>query len=374
MRERAQSEEGELDFDVLFLLTTLILMVVGTVMVYSSSFFVSKEMCGDGMAFTQRRLIHLVIGVSIMLGIMCMDYRRLLSRPLVYILLLSGIISLILCFVPGIGLTAGHAKRWVRIAFINYQASELTKIALILYLSFFLSRKTKSITDFSTGVMPVLMVSLLNGFLIFIEPDFGTAAIIFIWSILVLFIAGMRWLHLFYLLLASAPVGVSLMVLKPYRMARLLAFLNPWQDMQGIGYQIIQSLVAFSKGGILGTGLGEGTQKLFFLPAPHTDFIFSVVGEEIGFLGVTGVIILFGIWIWRGLAIARGTNDAFGFYLATCSVSLVGLQAVINMGVAMSLFPTTGIALPFFSYGGTTLLTSLIASGLILSVSRGARL
>jgi cell division protein FtsW len=184
----------------------------------------------------------------------------------------------------------------------------------------------------------------------------------------------MRWSHLFYLLLASAPVGVILMMLKPYRMARLLAFMNPWQDMQGIGYQIIQSLVAFSKGGILGTGLGEGTQKLFFLPAPHTDFIFSVVGEEIGFLGVTGVIILFGIWIWRGLAIARGTNDAFGFYLATCSVSLVGLQAVINMGVAMSLFPTTGIALPFFSYGGTTLLTSLIASGLILSVSRGARL
>jgi cell division protein FtsW len=374
MRERAHSEEDELDFDVLFLLTTLILMVVGTVMVYSSSFFVSKEMYGDGMALTQRRLIHLVIGVSIMLGIMCMDYRRLLSRPLVYILLLSGIISLILCFVPGIGFSAGHAKRWVRIAFINYQASELTKIALILYLSYFLSRKTKSIADFSTGVMPILMVSSLNAFLILIEPDFGTAAIIFIWSILVLFIAGMRWSHFFYLLLASAPVGVILMVLKPYRMTRLLAFMNPWQDMQGIGYQIIQSLVAFSKGGILGTGLGEGTQKLFFLPAPHTDFIFSVVGEEIGFLGVTGVIILFGIWIWRGLAIARGTNDAFGFYLATCSVSLVGLQAVINMGVAMSLFPTTGIALPFFSYGGTTLLTSLIASGLILSVSRGARL
>lgn len=374
MRARAQNEHTEVDFDVLFLLTTLTLLVVGTVMVYSSSYFIAKETYGNGLALTQRRLTHLLIGVGIMAGMMYVDYRKLLNRTLIYALLLAGIVSLVLCFIPGIGLTAGHAKRWVHFGFINYQASELTKIALLLYLPYFLSRKAKSIEDFSTGVLPILIVSGIAALLILIEPDFGTAAIIGSWAILVLFVAGMRWKHLISLLSIMAPAAAILMWVAPYRRMRLLAFLDPWKDMQGIGYQIVQSLVSFSKGGLAGTGLGEGTQKLFFLPAPHTDFIFSVLGEEIGFLGVAGVIVLFGIWIWRGLAIARATNDAFGFYLATCAVVLVGLQAVINMGVTLSLFPTTGIALPFFSYGGTTLMTTMIASGLILSVSRGARL
>jgi cell division protein FtsW len=374
MRKGIDSSNQEIDFDVVFLLSTLMLLLVGTVMVYSASFFVSKENWGEGTALTLRRMWHLIIGVAIMLGVMHIDYRKLLNRTLIYGLLTAGIISLVLCFVPGIGMSAGHARRWVHLIFFNYQASELTKIALILYMASFLARKAKDIDDFSTGVLPILLVCGIAALLVLVEPDFGTAAIIGSWAIITLFVAGMRWKHLGIILSAGIPAAAILMVIEPYRKARLTAFINPWEDMQGIGYQIIQSLVAFSKGGLLGTGLGEGSQKLFFLPAPHTDFIFSVLGEEIGFLGVAGVIALFAIWIWRGLAIAKATNDAFGFYLAICCVTLVGLQAVINMGVALSFFPTTGIALPFFSYGGTTLITTMIASGLVLSVSKGARL
>jgi len=374
MREGIDSRNEELDFDVVFLLSTLMLLVVGTVMVYSASFFISKENFGAGTALTLRRIWHLAVGLVIMLGIMHIDYRKLLNRTLIYGLLAAGIVSLVLCFIPGVGMSAGHARRWVHLVFFNYQASELTKIALLLYMASFLARKAKDINDFSTGVLPILLIGGISAFLVLIEPDFGTAAIIGCWAIITLFVAGMRWKHLAMILAAGIPAAGILMVIEPYRKARLTAFINPWDDMQGIGYQIIQSLVAFSKGGLFGSGLGEGSQKLFYLPAPHTDFIFSVLCEEIGFLGVAGVIALFGIWIWRGLAIAKATNDAFGFYLAVCSVTLVGLQAVINMGVALSLFPTTGIALPFFSYGGTTLITTMIASGLVLSVSKGARL
>jgi len=373
MRKKKQ-EEQEIDFDIIFLLVTLVLLVIGTVMVYSSSFFLSKELYKSGILITKKHLIHVVLGMCVMLGVMCTDYRRFSSRPLVYLAMLGSILALCLCFVPGIGINGGHARRWIKIAHFSFQASELAKIALILFLAQFLAKKPKLINEFSSVILPVLIITGCMVLLIFVEPDFGTAATIGLWSILVLFIAGMRWKHLALVIFSVAPVGAGLMVLEPYRRNRLLAFINPWDDMQGIGYQIIQSLVAFAKGGISGSGLGEGAQKLFFLPAPHTDFILSVVGEELGFLGVLSVIALFGIWVWRGFKIALATNDNFGFFLVVSSVSLIGLQAIINMGVAMSVLPTTGIALPFFSYGGSTLLTTMFISGLILSVSRRARL
>ncbi len=368
------SDEHEIDFDIFFLLATLLLLVMGTVMVYSSSFFVSKEILGSGSAMIRKHLFHVIVGTSIMLVFMSMDYRRLASRPLVFLAVAAGIAGLILCFVPGIGISGGHSRRWVRVCGFSFQASELVKVALVIYLANFLSRKSRSISDFRTGILPVMLITLVIAILIFIEPDFGTAATLGIWVIGVLFIAGMRLKHLGLLGAAVVPAAAALMMLEPYRRARLTAFINPWDHMQGIGYQIIQSMVAFAKGGLTGTGLGEGTQKLFFLPAPHTDFILSVVGEELGLLGVLMVIFLFGVWIWRGFRIALSTNDAFGFYLVVAAVSLIGLQAVINMGVAMSVLPTTGLALPFFSYGGSTLIATMTISGLVLSVSRRARL
>lgn len=367
------AEDQELDFDVIFLLATLLLLVLGTVMVYSASFFVSKEMFGTGIAMTKKHMFHIIAGTVVMLTIMSIDYRRFASPGLLIVGLAGGVAALILCFVPGIGVTGGHAKRWVRVLGFSFQSSELIKIVLILFMAQFLTRKAKNIEDFKTGILPALIVVAVCGMLIFLEPDFGTAATLGLWALIVLFIAGMRLKHLFLLFSAAVPCAVVMMILEPYRRARLTAFIDPWADRHGIGYQIIQSMVAFAKGGCFGAGLGEGTQKLFFLPAPHTDFILSVVGEELGLLGVLAVIALFGIWMWRGFAIARSTNDTFGFNLVVASVTLVALQAVINMGVAMSVLPTTGLALPFFSYGGSTLVTTMVISGFILSVSRRAR-
>ncbi|MBN2298822.1 MAG: putative lipid II flippase FtsW [Deltaproteobacteria bacterium] len=364
----------EMEFDFIFLMTTLALLVMGTIMIFSASYFVSKELCGSSIYLMKKHLAHLLIGTIFMVGIMKIDYRRFNSRPFILLLLVFAIGALIGCFIPGIGLTGGHAKRWVHISSFNFQASELVKVALIFYLASYLTKKGKRIEDFSYGILPALVIVGFCALLIFIEPDFGTAATIGVWAVAVMFIAGMRWKHLLFMFLAGLPLGVLMMILEPYRRARLLAFINPWEDMQGIGYQIIQSLVAFANGGFIGSGLGESTQKLFFLPAPHTDFILSVLGEELGFIGIGVVITLFGTWIWRGLSIATATNDSFGFYLVVASVCLIGLQAVINMGVAMSVFPTTGIALPFLSYGGSTLVTTMMISGIILSVSRRARL
>ena len=368
-----EEQEREIDFDVIFFFATMALLVMGTVMIFSSSYFISKELYGNGTAMTRKHLIHVVLGTVAMVGIMSTDYRKFCSRPLVLLGLLGSVIALVLCFVPGIGHAGGHSRRWVGIGAFTFQASELVKLALILFVANFFSKKSKNVKDLAT-VVPVLAIVAIMCLLIFIEPDFGTAAAIGIWSILVLFIAGIRWKHLLLILGISIPTGTILMLLEPYRKARLTAFLNPWSDMLGIGYQIIQSMVGFAKGGIFGSGLGEGSQKLFYLPAPHTDFILSVVGEELGFIGVALVAALFGVWIWRGFSIAQATNDAFGFYLVVASVSIVGLQAVLNMGVALSVFPTTGIALPFFSYGGSPLLSTMCICGLILSVSRRARL
>jgi len=363
-----------MEFDFIFLMTTLALLVMGTIMIFSASYFVSKELFGSSIHLMIKHLVHLLLGAILMAGIMKTDYRRFNSRTFILLLLISGIGALIGCFIPGIGLTGGHANRWIHISSFNFQASEAVKVALIFYLASYLAKKAKRVEDFSYGILPALMIIGLCSLLIFIEPDFGTAATIIVWAIAVLFIAGMRWKHLLFLFLAGLPLVVLMMILEPYRRARLLAFMNPWEDMQGIGYQIIQSMVAFANGGIIGSGLGESTQKLFFLPAPHTDFILSVLGEELGFIGLVVVLALFGTWIWRGLSIAKATNDSFGFYLVIASVCLIGLQAIINMGVSMSLFPTTGIALPFFSYGGSTLVTTMLISGIILSVSRRARL
>ncbi len=364
----------EMDFDMVFLMATLMLLVMGTVMIFSSSYFISKEMYNDSFAMIGRHLFHLMVGIVAMGCLIRVDYRRFNTRFFVLFALGAGIIACILCFVPGIGVMGGHARRWIRVPFLTVQASEIMKIALIFYLSYSLCKKTKNIHDYRYGVLPILAVVGVSALLILIEPDFGTAATIGIWSFFILFIAGMRIKHLILTLLIILPIGVLTMLLEPYRKARLLAFMNPWEDMYGIGYQTVQSMVALASGGVFGSGLGEGTQKLFFLPAPHTDFILSVLGEELGFIGVLFIVALFGFWIWRGYTIAMATNDGFGFLLVVSAVSLIGLQAIVNMGVAMSVFPTTGIALPFFSYGGSSLVTAMVASGIVLSVSRRARL
>jgi len=369
-----EEQEREIDFDVVFFLATMALLVMGTVMIFSSSYFISKELYGNGIVMTKKHLIHVVVGTITMIGIMSWDYRKLGSGNIILFTLLASALALVLCFVPHIGHAGGHSRRWIGYGPLTIQASELAKVALILFVAKFLSRKSHNIGDFARGPLPVLVIVAFMCMLIFIEPDFGTAAAIGIWSVMLLFMAGMRWKHFLILLGAGIPLGLGALLWKPYRRIRLTVFLDPWKDMMGYGYQIIQSLVAFANGHLFGSGLGEGTQKLFYLPAPHTDFILSVVGEELGFLGVILVAILFGIWIWRGFSIAQATNDSFGFHLVIAGVCLIGLQAILNMGVALSMLPTKGIPLPFFSYGGSPLLSTMCICGLILSVSRRARL
>jgi cell division protein FtsW len=361
-----------IDFDMVFLLTTLMLLVLGTIMIFSSSYFISKENSGSSLAMTIKHIAHLGLGVVVMGIIIRTDYRKFNNRKFVMPLLAFGILCCALCFIPGIGVMGGHARRWVRLG-ITLQASEVAKISLVFYLAYYLSKKNRRIEDFAYGVMPLLAIVCLSSGLVFLEPDFGTALIIGMWAMFILFIAGMQLKHLAGLFGVGVPLVIILMILEPYRRARLTAFMHPWEDMQGISYQIVQSMVAFANGGFTGSGLGEGTQKLFFLPAPHTDFIFSVLAEELGFMGVAFVLVLFGIWIWRGITIALATNDSFGFYLSISAISIVAIQAIVNMSVSMSLFPTTGVTLPFFSYGGSSLMTVFITSGLVLSVSRGAR-
>ncbi|MCU0575258.1 MAG: putative lipid II flippase FtsW [Desulfobacterota bacterium] len=364
----------EIDFDVIFFLATMALLVLGTVMIFSSSYFISKELYGNGITMTKKHLLHVALGTVAMLGIMSIDYRKLSNRNLVLFALAGSALALVLCFAPVIGRSGGHAQRWIGIGPASIQASELAKMALILFIANYLSRKSRTMDDFARGPLPALAIVAVMCLLIFIEPDFGTAASLGIWSVMLLFIAGMRTKHLLILVGTGVPLGLAGMLMEPYRRARLTAFLDPWGDMLGIGYQIIQSMVGFANGRFFGSGLGEGTQKLFYLPAPHTDFILAVVGEEMGFIGVVLVAGLFGIWIWRGFSIAMATNDSFGYHLVIASVCLIGLQAIFNMGVALSLLPTKGIPLPFFSYGGSPLLSTMCICGVILSVSRRARL
>ncbi|HOM28901.1 MAG TPA: putative lipid II flippase FtsW [Deltaproteobacteria bacterium] len=375
MRPRDQAAHVlEIDFDVIFFLVTVVLIMMGTVMILSSSFFISKERLGSGLGLFARHLAHLVVGAVAMIAAMAVDYRRLARGKLVYALVACAVILLVCCFIPGIGRAGGHAKRWVDLGFFVVQASEFAKLSLVLYFAYHLSRKSRLMHDFSRGALPLLLVVAVVCLLIFAEPDFGTAATVGLWSLGMLVMGGMPLKHLLVLCGTVLPLGLVGLLWEPYRRVRIITFLDPWKDMLGSGYQIIQSMVAFANGGVLGAGLGEGSQKLFYLPEPHTDFILAVVGEETGFLGVLLVTCLFGLWIWRGFSIAQATNDAFGYYAALASVSLVGLQAIINMGVELCLLPTKGLPLPFFSYGGSTLISTMSLCGLVLSVSRRARL
>jgi cell division protein FtsW len=364
----------EVDFDAVFFITTAALAVMGTVMVFSSSYFVSKEIYSSGLAMTARHAAHMALGIVAMFALMAIDYRILSDRRIVFGALVLGVASLVCCFMPVIGHSGGHSRRWVGFGPMVFQASEAAKISLVIFFSHHLSRKSGLMGDFAKGPLPVLIIVSIVCALIFFEPDFGTAATIGMWTLAMLFMGGMAPRHLLILIGSCVPVGLWGLLSEPYRRARITAFLDPWRDPLDTGYQLIQSMVAFANGGVFGSGLGEGSQKLFYLPAPHTDFILSVVGEEAGFLGVLTVAFLFALWIRRGFSIALATNDSFGYYMVLSSVTLIGIQAVLNMGVALCLLPTKGLPLPFFSYGGSTIVSTLFLCGLVLSVSRRARL
>jgi cell division protein FtsW len=352
--------------DPILLLSALGLAGIGIVMVYSASFPVGAERMGDPYHFLKKQAFAAALGIGLMLLAARLNYRlwKILAIPL---LIGSGVL-LCLVFVPGVRQQIGGAYRWLKIYSFSFQPAELAKLALVIYLARSLTNKEGRMDSFAVGFLPHVIVMGILFLLVLRQPDFGTGVLFVAVVFLMLFVAGARLRFLGGALLAALPVLVYLAVRKNYRWERIVAFWDPWKDPGGGGFQIIQSFLAFGAGKIFGVGLGEGKQKLFYLPEIHTDFIFSVVGEELGLIGVTLIIALFAVLILRGFQSSYRAPDLFGTYLSLGITSLIAIQALLNMGVVTGLLPTKGSTLPFVSYGGTSLMINLMAVGILLNV------
>jgi len=301
---------------------------------------------------------------------MAIDYQKLkiIAKPA----FLFSLLLLVLVLIPGIGRQVGGAKRWFRFGIISFQPAELAALALIIYVADFLSRKKDQLYDFWNGFLPPMIAMGVSVFLILLQPDLGSAMSLSVVIFIMLFIAGAQWKHLALVTLGMLPLLYILIFTVPYRRARILSFLNPWADAQGSGFQIIQSQIALGSGKLFGLGLGQSKQKLFYLPAAHTDFIFSIIGEELGLLGTLVVVILFLFFILKIVKIIKSTSDKFGYFLAIGILFLITLKAAVNMGVSTGILPTKGLPLPFVSYGGSSLVLDLISVGILLNISRSA--
>jgi len=362
-----QHPEPSTTYDIQLLFPVLFLVGIGIVMVYSASSALALKKFGTDYFFLKKQAMFTLAGVVILVACRHFPYR--LYRPLAYPLLVVSIILLIAVLIPAFGVSAGGARRWFRIGQLSFQPSELARIALVIYLAYSLEKKGETLKDFTVGFLPhIFILAVLSG-LIIQQPDFGSVVILSTITVLMMFIGGVRIRHLLVATTTLAPIGMYLMMRAEYRWRRLLGFLDPWQYPADEGYQIVHSLMAFGTGGVAGTGIGKGYQKLFYLPEPHTDFIFSVVGEELGLIGVLGIVGLYGWIVVRGVRIAKNATDHFGSFLAMGLTIGMGLQIVVNMGVALSLLPTKGLTLPFLSYGGTSLLLNMASIGILMNIS-----
>lgn len=349
-------------------LIVLLLISVGIIFIYSSSGIYALQTLGDSAYFLKRHLMFLAIGSLMMLLVMCMDYRRL--RAMAKPLLIISFFLLILVLIPEIGKATYGARRWFKIGPFSFQPSEFAKITMLIYASDYLARKQNKLSRFFEGFLPLIMVLGCITLIILKQPDLGTAVLIASLIFILMFLAGARYFHLFSLVVLVVPALCYLVAKVPYRLARIEAFLNPWKDSQGIGFQLTQSQIALGSGGIFGVGLGKSAQKLFYLPAAHTDFILSIIGEETGLLGTLAVALLVIAFVWQGARLVKRVSNPFGYFLSAGVVILLGLQAVVNIGVSIGTFPTKGLPFPFVSYGGSALIFSMAAVGLLLNVSR----
>ncbi len=353
--------------DIILLLVTLFLVIIGTVMIYSSSSIIALEKFKDGQYFLKKHIFFVAMGLILMTIMIKVPYEYL--KKIAYPGVIVSVVLLILLFVPHLGVKRGGATRWLNLVVFTFQVSELVKVAMVIFLAHLLTRKVHHLKKFSRGVLVPLSVTGVVMALILLQPDFGTVVIIASILLLMLSLAGSRISHLVFLAAAFIPVGIWLILHKGYRMARLTAFLDPWKDPDNTGFQIIQSLISFGSGGAFGVGIGDGMQKLFYLPEPHTDFILSIIAEESGFIGVTIVIVLFTLFLLRGFMIAFRAPDLFGTLLAAGLTMLIAMQAFINIAGVMGLIPLKGLALPFLSYGGTAFVMSMTAVGILLNIS-----
>jgi cell division protein FtsW len=355
--------------DRLLFVVTLLLVFLGLVMVFSASAVMAKERYHSGYFFLLRQLGWSIGGFIAMLVGMKLDYRRLKHPAVVFSLL--GLTTLMLISVFFLD-RAHHTHRWIHFGGFSFQPSELAKPVLILFLAFFLENRTRSMDDWRNTLIPAVLPTFLFVALIVFQPDLGTAIACAAITICILFVAGLELKYLAYAFVGSLLPLYFLIFHVAYRRDRILAFLDPYSDPQGRGFHIIQSLIAVSTGGLTGVGLMEGKEKLFYLPEPHTDFIFSVLGEELGLLGCLTVVVLFALFLWRGVRTALRTEDMFGRFLAVGITSMVVVQALINISVVLGLMPTKGIPLPLISYGGSSLFITLACIGVLLNITKQA--
>lgn len=357
--------------DIILVILVVCIAIFGIIMIYSASSIWAEYKFHDAFKFVKAQTVFFFIGLILMYFLSKIDYHIYKKKGN----LILGIcfFLLLLVLIPGIGTIRNGSRSWFGIGGFGVQPSEFAKIGLIIYVAKYLSNHRKEMRDIKKGVLPILLVIGVFFLLIMLEPDFGTAMVIVLTLVCMIFISGVKISFFVRIGLLGLLGIVALIIVAPYRMARIVSFLNPWTDPLGSGFQIIQSLYAIGPGGLLGQGFLQSHQKHFYLPEPQTDFIFSIISEEFGFLGVLIVVIFFFSIFYRTLKIALQTEDSFGKYLAFgLSFGLI-IQAVLNLAVVIGLIPVTGVTLPFFSYGGSSLLVSMISIGIILNISRNCK-
>ena len=357
--------------DVWMIAATLGILAIGVVMVYSASAVAAFHDYGDSYYYVKRQLIFAVLGIASMFVTMNVDYTFWRKWAVPALLVCFGLLVIVL--VPGVGVVRGGARSWLGIGSLGIQPSEFMKLAMILFIAKLLSERQNQITDFTKGLLPPLGILGAAFALIMLQPDLGTGTVMIGAALLAIYVAGARLSHLAGLAMIGVAGLVGLILAAPYRLQRITAFLDPWQDPQGAGYQSIQSLYAIGPGGLGGLGLGMSRQKYNYLPEPQTDFIFSILAEELGFIGGSLLILLFLLLIWRGMRTAITLTDPFGSLLATGIVGIFAVQVLINIGVVIGLVPITGVTLPLVSYGGSSLTLLLTALGILLNLSRYSR-
>jgi cell division protein FtsW len=356
-----------LKYDKVLFTATLLLVCASIVMVYSASAIVALERYQQPYLFVTRQVMWAVLGLALLAVAMRVDYRTYRNDAFVWMLL--GVVAVMLIGVLFSGPING-TRRWFGFGGLGIQPSELAKIACVLFTALILERRMHRIDELSYSLLPIgIVVGLMVG-LILLQPDFGTAMSLLLIVAAMVFAAGLNYRYLVGAALVTLPAVYLVLVSAPYRRRRLLAFWDPWADPLGDGFQIIQSLIAVGTGGVFGRGLMEGVQKLFYLPEPYTDFIFAVIGEELGLIGATGVLACFCLIGWRGLRIALRAEDSFGSFVALGVTSMIVVQALVNMSVVLGLMPTKGIPLPLVSAGGSSLLISLLGMGVLLNISQ----